>query len=88
MCDAACLIEDPETKRLRPRNYPETLEERLANLEDRRPTRPPDASNASNPPTPALSVSHNTGIWPATFKSDDGVSGTSDLPASVGLLDV
>lgn len=80
-------MEDPDTKRLRPRNYLESLEKRLAQLERHQPN-----STSSNSPksTPALPETCDSGIssQPALFASEDGLNPPGDLPARVGFLDV
>lgn len=85
MCGSACLVEDPETKKQRPRNYLETLEERLTLLQHGRPQNLPDSSAESPPALQSSQSSHKS--LPA-FASEAGDGSNSDLPAKVGLLDV
>lgn len=78
----ACLVEDPETKRRRPRNYVETLEARVAFLEDRSQT-PAVGGSPSSFPTPEVQQESSHGA----FISDEGDSST-DLSLQTGILDV
>ncbi|KAI2670568.1 transcriptional regulator family: Fungal Specific TF [Penicillium roqueforti] len=79
-----CLVEDPEDKKLRPRKYLETLEERLASLEKQKNPHTSDASTAS---TPALPTSADSSRSLPVFFSESEESSVSNLPARVGYLD-
>ncbi|KND95293.1 Positive regulator of purine utilization [Tolypocladium ophioglossoides CBS 100239] len=80
---SACLFEDPETKKRRPRNYLETLEARVAFLRDDGQSSPAGASSSSLPTPEVLQGSSRRG----TFISDEG-DGATDLSLQAGLLDV
>ncbi len=73
----ACLVEDPATKRHQPRNYLQTLEERVALLESQLlQNRYSDSVN------PSLEA-HNSGATAKRIETDDTVS---ELASKVGLL--
>lgn len=79
----ACLFEDPETKKRRPRNYLETLEARVAFLEDKGQSSVAEASPTSLP-TPEVQQESSRH---STFISNEGDRAT-DLSLQTGLLDV
>ncbi|CAH0052275.1 unnamed protein product, partial [Clonostachys solani] len=83
--DPACLVEDPETKKQRPRNYLETLEERLALLENQASENRFTDSNSS---TPVLQSSNGGDHSVPAFASEVGDVVHSGLPVRVGELDV
>lgn len=81
---ADCLVEDPETKKQRPRNYVESLEQRLALHERQSAQHTSDTSGLS----PGLHSNHGSQKTMPTFTSEEDNDGDSDLPSKVGFLDV
>lgn len=98
---AACLVEDPATKRHRPRDYLETLEQRVAFLEGVLKQYRPDLANdhlfqndalqlelQSSPSTstrPIEDQSRGPSTLPRT-EEDDEPAGLDELASKVGLL--
>ncbi|KAI5461692.1 fungal-specific transcription factor domain-containing protein [Mariannaea sp. PMI_226] len=80
---SACLFEDPDTRKRRPRNYLETLEARVAFLEGGTQNSQTEASSPYLPTPGAQQQSSQHG----TFISDEEDRGT-DLSLQAGLLDV
>ncbi|KAH8696217.1 fungal-specific transcription factor domain-containing protein [Talaromyces proteolyticus] len=78
-----CLFEDPETKQHRPRNYLETLEARVAFLEDGNQISLVGGSSSSLPTPERQQGSSRHG----TLISDEG-DGTTDLSLQARILDV
>lgn len=83
-CITDCLVEDPETKKQRPRNYVESLEQRLARHERQSAQHTPDASG----PSPGIHSNHDSQKSMPAFTSEADNDGDSDLPSKVGFLDV
>ena len=81
----ACLVEDPETKKQRPRNYVAALEERLA-LQERHV--PQDLFDTGGPSPSGPHSSHGSRKCLPAFTSEADDDEDSDLPAKVGFLDV
>lgn len=75
----ACLIQDPKSKKTRPRNYLEVLEGRVASLEGR-----DDRSSSGTTQSPLGPVDGST---PSTQLTPDKGEGASDLSSRVGMLD-
>ncbi|KAM6509894.1 hypothetical protein FALCPG4_017529 [Fusarium falciforme] len=79
----ACLIQDPKSKKTRPRNYLEVLEGRVASLEGR-----DDRSSSGTTQSPLGPVGGcSNGSTPSTQLTPDNGEGTSDLSSRVGMLD-
>ncbi|EED12968.1 transcriptional activator protein acu-15, putative [Talaromyces stipitatus ATCC 10500] len=78
-----CLVEDPVTRTYRPRNYVESLEKRVAHLENLLKQRRPDIANSDLPPhdrnQPASCTSKNDSI-------NEDNDGLENLASKVGLL--
>ena len=81
----ACLIHDPQTKRNRPRNYLEILEERVARLEA--PEQTASSHSTSPPVAPCGNNDHGSGASNSYTPGQSQGDGTSDLSARVGMLD-
>ncbi|KFX99698.1 hypothetical protein V497_01539 [Pseudogymnoascus sp. VKM F-4516 (FW-969)] len=77
-----CLVEDPATKRHQPRNYTDTLEDRVALLEGLLQQMQQDATSAS---MEAL-VTSKDNSQPTDFKPQEDDNGVSDLASKVGML--
>lgn len=98
---AACLVEDPATKRHRPRDYLETLEQRVAFLEGVLKQYRPDLANdhlfqndivqpesqpiSSKRTQPIEDQSHGPPSLPRAGEDDEPV-GLDELASKVGLL--
>ncbi|KAL3466250.1 fungal-specific transcription factor domain-containing protein [Aspergillus heterothallicus] len=89
-----CLVEDPATRRQHPRNYLETLEQRVAFLEDTLKHYRPDLANDHYSPytavTSATSVSepviHSQNHQQDNENSKSNSTGLDELASKVGLL--
>lgn len=79
-----CLVEDPDTKKLRPRNYLEILEARLASLEQRDAQHTYNTSISSPPDLPSSTDSNRS---QSVLLSGTEESPAGGLPIRVGLLD-
>ncbi|KAL5362544.1 fungal-specific transcription factor domain-containing protein [Aspergillus floccosus] len=78
-----CLVQDPQTKRHRPRNHLEWLEERVASLEGRDPREPSDSSQ-----TPRSVASCNDHDSARSNTCTHGRADKAhDLASKVGMLD-
>lgn len=94
-----CLVEDPATKRHQPRNYLQTLEQRVAYLERILRRYQPDVANdhlfqsdsqpveiESSPTALTQPLDHHYGDQAASSPGDDEHDGLDDLASKVGLL--
>ena len=97
-----CLVEDPATKRHQPRNYLETLEQRIALLECTLQQFRPDLANDhlrqgsqgdfqwpeydSTSPLQTQSANNEYGGRPSTSRIGEGSDGLEDLASKVGML--
>ena len=78
-----CLVEDPVTRRRQSRNYVETLEERVAYLENQlRNTRAEDLT----PVSPASQATHHTPSQQSATWQEKNQESTSELSSRVGML--
>ena len=85
--EIVCLIEDPATKRHQPRNYLETLEQRVALLEGVLREVQPNAISGYFPTgdSQQTQITSNEG-QPNTRTTDDDVDSHDDLATMVGTL--
>jgi hypothetical protein len=82
-CGIACLTEDPTTKRHQPRNYLETLEERVALLEGLLQQSRPDVASPSLATRP---IDPKDGSRSAASRPGNEGDGESDLSSKAGML--
>ncbi|KAH7131604.1 fungal-specific transcription factor domain-containing protein [Dactylonectria estremocensis] len=81
---SSCIVQDPQTKRHRPRNYLEMLEGRVASLEGRDPKTP---SNSTPSPFAAAASNDSNAQSNPYDTPERGGDGASDLSSRVGMLD-
>jgi hypothetical protein len=83
---AVCLVEDPATKRQRPRNYLEILEQRVESLEAMlREAQPLFTTESIASPSSQAPVNNHQ---PSTIAADDDHPDLSDLSSMVGTLSI
>ncbi|KAK7214664.1 hypothetical protein V2G26_002667 [Clonostachys chloroleuca] len=99
--EISCLVEDPATRKHRPRNYLELLEQRVAFLEETLKHHRPDLANDHlfhsapsesesqfNGPATSLPTEDSFSTHPRRYKDEEqrGETGLDELSSKVGLL--
>jgi hypothetical protein len=82
MASPACLVEDPTTKRHQPRNYLDTLEDRVALLEGLLQQTPPSIANLFT----GLQSANNEDANQSTVFKPKEEDEVNDLASKVGML--